>query len=119
MQKIEERKARKPMFRKKYIFNIIVRGRVVLNLFRVYEFELKLKSYTIEAVVKHLFNEQIYEFTDRSLFETLIKTPDPIIEYYFIRIRMTSRIITRLNVLTAVIEKSKLYGCNFTSMVIF
>jgi DNA polymerase elongation subunit (family B) len=106
------------VFRRKYNFNITVRGRVVLNLFRIYEFELKLKSYSIEAVVKHLFGEQLYEISDRNMHEALSKSPYPVIEYQLLRINMIARIIVRLNVLTAVIEKSKLYGCNFESMVV-
>lgn len=30
---------------------------------------------------------------------------------------MASRISTRLNIITAIVEKSKLYGCNFESMM--
>jgi hypothetical protein len=40
-----------------------------------------------------------------------------VVEYYLKRVHVIARIIVRLNVLTAVIEKSKLYGCNFESMV--
>lgn len=65
------------MFRRKYLFNITVRGRVVLNLFRVYEFELKLKSYTLEAVAHHLFGERMYELSDRSLYESVTKSVYP------------------------------------------
>lgn len=117
LARMEEKKKRKPIFRRKYAFNIAVRGRVILNLYRVYEFELKLRSYTIEAVAKHLFGEQMCEFSDRSLYEALLVGADAVVEYQLARVAMTGRIIVRLNVLTAVIEKSKLYGCNFESMV--
>jgi DNA polymerase zeta len=47
----------------------------------------------------------------------LAKKADAVVEYYLKRLKMISRIIVHLNILTAVIEKSKLYGCNFESMV--
>ena len=42
-----QRKNRAPELRKKYAFNIELRGRVNINLCRICEAELKLKSYTI------------------------------------------------------------------------
>ena len=60
---------RKPILRKNYRFDIDIKGRVNLNIYRICESDLKLKSYTMEAVTKHLFNEQLCEFSDNQLFK--------------------------------------------------
>ena len=41
-----------------------VQGRVNLNLLRICEQDSKQRSYTLEAMNKYLFDEQLCEFTD-------------------------------------------------------
>jgi DNA polymerase elongation subunit (family B) len=42
--------------KRKYRYDLEVRGRVNINLYRICEAQLKLKSYTIANICYHLFN---------------------------------------------------------------
>lgn len=52
---MKESLKKKPILRKKYRFDVVVKGRVNLNIYRVCEAELKIQSYSLEAVSSHLF----------------------------------------------------------------
>ena len=117
----------------KYYFDGNVRGRVNLNIFRICEAELKLRSFSIEAVAKHLFGEQLCEFTDAELFRLYHPQPHNferkksvqeiangvnfVLEYLGRRLELQAKIIANLNIISIVIEKSKIFGADFISMV--
>lgn len=46
-EKLKKRLNRKPILRQKYLFDMEIKGRVNINLCRICEMELKLRSYTL------------------------------------------------------------------------
>lgn len=58
-----------------------LKGRVNINLNRICEMELKLRSYTLEAVVKHIFQTQIPDFTDKYLNNIMTDSPTSVISH--------------------------------------
>ena len=61
---MKENIKKKPVLRKKYKFEVNVQGRVNLNLLRICEQDSKQRCYTLEAMNKYLFDEQLCEFAD-------------------------------------------------------
>ncbi len=47
---------------------------------------MKLKSFTLENIVKNMFDEQLCEFTDKALDNTFKKDPYFVFEYILKRI---------------------------------
>ena len=117
MEALQRRKKKAPVLRKNYSFSINVVGRVCINLYRVVESEKKLSCYSIEHVSWSLFNQQIPEFTDRYLFEMCPGNLSFVMHYTRTRVKLLTDILDKLNAIGGLIEKSKLYGCNFASMV--
>lgn len=46
-EKLRKRLTKKPILRQKYLFDVEIKGRVNINLHRICEMELKLRSYTL------------------------------------------------------------------------
>jgi DNA polymerase elongation subunit (family B) len=94
-----------------------LKGRVNINLNRICEMELKLRSYTLESVVNHLYHTQISDFTDKYLSDSATESVEEILAYLSQKIEYEKLITHELNVIGGIVEKSKVYGADFLSMV--
>ena len=79
-EKLKKRLNRKPILRQKYLFDMEIKGRVNINLCRICEMELKLRSYTLEAVVRHIYKTQIPDFTDKYLCSAMMEDCSKVID---------------------------------------
>lgn len=80
-EKLRKRLAKKPILRQKYLFDLELKGRVNINLHRVCEMELKLRSYTLEAVVSHIYQTQSPHFTDKYLSDSLLRNASDVLAH--------------------------------------
>jgi DNA polymerase elongation subunit (family B) len=103
--------------RQKYLFDMELKGRVNINLNRICEMELKLRSFPLEAVAQHIYHTQIMDFTDKYICNTLEEAGNEILEHVSLKIEYQKLITHELNVIGGIVEKSKVYGADFLSMV--
>jgi uncharacterized radical SAM superfamily protein len=79
--------------------------------------ELKLRSYTLEAVVKHIYQTQIADFTDKYLNNLMTESAGEVVAHITQKIEYEKLITHELNVIGGIVEKSKIYGADFLSMM--
>lgn len=52
-----------------------------INLNRICEMELKLRSYTLESVVKHIYQTQLADFTDKYINNAIVDSGGEMLAY--------------------------------------
>jgi DNA polymerase elongation subunit (family B) len=105
---------------KNYTLNFNISGRVLINVWRIAEFELKLKNYSLESVIFHLFKKREPVFSNWTLtqwWDESRESRSRTLNYIRQRLIYTEEILNRLNTIPLTVEMTKLYGIDFDSVV--
>ena len=103
-----------------YTLNFTISGRVLINVWRIAEFECRLKSYDLESVVFHLFKKREPVFSNWTLtqwWDESRESRSRTLNYIRQRLILTEEILNRLNTVPQTVEMTKLYGIDFDSVV--
>lgn len=98
---------------------IYVTGRMTINLWRRMRSELKLFSYTIGSVSRHLLGTSFPEFTPKQL-STWYSNPSTlyrVIRYIAKRAELNHSFIDKLDLIRRISESARLYGVDFYSVI--
>lgn len=68
-------------------------------------------------MVNHIYQTQSPHFTDKYLSESLLQNANDVLAHVAQKIEYEKLITHELNVIGGVVEKSKIYGADFLSMV--
>jgi hypothetical protein len=98
---------------------IYVTGRMTINLWRRMRSELKLFSYTIGSVSRHLLSRSFPEFSPQQLssWSRDLTTLSRVIRYTVLRTELNHLLIDKLDLIHRLSESSRLYGVDFYSVI--
>lgn len=97
---------------------IVIAGRVVLNLWRIFRSEITLNIYTFENCCYHILKERTAKYSFGQLTSWFINQASDLnrwktIEYYLYRTVTNLRLINRLDLVGKTSEFAKVYGIEF------
>jgi hypothetical protein len=98
---------------------IHIAGRMTINLWRRMRYELKLFSYTIGSVSRHLLNRSFPEFRPQQL-TTWFRDPSTlhrVLRYTYSRAELNHFFIDKLDLIRRISESARLYGVDFYSVI--
>lgn len=97
--------------------DLIITGRVVLNIWRVLRSEISLNIYTFENCVFYILNERVPKYSYSTLTNWFTHTSDmyrwKTLDYYLYRCEGNLRLLTSLNLIGKTCEFAKVYGIEF------
>jgi hypothetical protein len=98
---------------------IYVTGRMTINLWRRMRSELKLFSYTIGSVSRHLLGNSFPEFTFKQLTSWFndLSALYRVIRYITKRAELNHSFIDKLDLIRRISESARLYGVDFYSVI--
>ncbi len=96
---------------------LIIAGRVILNLWRILKSDINLNIYTFENCVYHILKERIPKYNFNNLNNWFQHRTDlyrwKTIEYYLIRSIGNLRLMSKLDTIGKTCEFAKVYGIEF------
>ena len=96
---------------------LVIAGRVILNIWRVLRSELSLNIYTLENCVYHILNERVPRFTYSTLTSWFTHVTDihrwKTLDYYVYRCEANLRLLSSLNLVGKTCEFARVYGIEF------
>lgn len=96
---------------------LILSGRIIIDMWRLMRHEIALQSYTFESIVFHVLHERVPQYSFKSLsfwweHNTALnryKTAD----YYLYRVKGIARILDQLDLIGRTSELARLFGIQF------
>jgi DNA polymerase elongation subunit (family B) len=96
---------------------LVIAGRVVLNLWRILRSEISLNIYTFENCCFHILNERTPKYSFNTLTCWFTHRTDlvrwKIIDYYSYRTETNLRLMSSLDLIGKTCEFAKVYGIEF------
>jgi DNA polymerase elongation subunit (family B) len=100
---------------------VFVKGRIVLNLWRIMRHEVKTNSYRFQNVVFHVLGIRFPEFPYHVLTKlyTQLKPHEKafVDEYHTKKVSLTMQMLAHLDILNRTGELARVFGCDFFSVV--
>ncbi len=96
---------------------IVIAGRVMLNLWRILRSEISLNIYTLENCAFHILNERVMKYNYQTLTNWFNHPSDlfrwRVIEYYLYRTECNLKLLSSLNIINKTCEFARVYGIEF------
>ena len=105
---------------KNFTMNLETVGRVLLNAWRIAREELKSTNYDLQNMVYTVFNHRIPVFSDWTLtlmFDESLQRRAYVLDYMVQRVKFTENLLQSFETIPRSVEMTRLYGCNFESIV--
>lgn len=98
---------------------IHITGRMTINLWRRMRHELKLFSYTVGSISRHLLGESFPEYTPQQLTSWFREKSSMfrVIRHIYRRAALNHSFIDKLDLIRRISESSRLYGVEFYSVI--